>query len=96
MRHAYAATIAVATLLLAGCSSGTDDSPTSVTPTMPTAPAKVYPATPAGCHDALKAQYAPGTITLTGQPTEPPACQGLSTDEVSSIAEKVISEQLGN
>jgi hypothetical protein len=47
---------------------------------------------PAACRTAIKAQYIPGTATLKGDPTEPPACQGLSSDEISKIAEGVIEE----
>jgi hypothetical protein len=45
------------------------------------------------CWQAIRAQYEPGTMQLTGAPTEPPACLGLSTDEVSAIATDVLEHQ---
>jgi len=75
-------------LLLTGCSGGGDGDAT---------PTGDYGAPgPVACKAAIKDQYAPGTIQLTGAPTEPPACLGLTTDEVSQIATEVIDEQLGN
>jgi hypothetical protein len=92
--RAAAALVLAGAALLTACSSS-DDTPAAAT-TAPGAPVKAYPPGPAGCHDAIKAQYEPGTVTLTGAPTEPPACQGLTSDEVSQIATDVINEQLGN
>ncbi|MFE2427247.1 hypothetical protein ACFXJ5_10900 [Streptomyces sp. NPDC059373] len=81
--------------LLAACSSSSDTTPSAPT-NAPAAPVKAYPPGPAGCHDALKDQYEPGTVTLAGAPTDPPACQGRTSDEVSQIAEDVINEQIHN
>ncbi|MGW5477684.1 hypothetical protein [Streptomyces sp. NPDC004008] len=47
---------------------------------------------PAACRKAIKAQYVPGTVQLKGKPERPKECDGLSTDQVSSIAESVIEE----
>jgi hypothetical protein len=47
---------------------------------------------PAACRKAIKAQYVPGTAKLKGEPERPKECDGLSTDQVSSIAESVIEE----
>ncbi|MFI0961022.1 hypothetical protein ACH4S8_06365 [Streptomyces sp. NPDC021080] len=47
---------------------------------------------PAACRKAIKAQYEPGTLKLKGKPERPQECDGLSTDQVSSIAQSVIEE----
>lgn len=47
----------------------------------------------AACWHAIRDQYTPGTVQLTGSPTEPPSCLGLSTDEVSTIAADVLQHQ---
>jgi hypothetical protein len=47
---------------------------------------------PAACRKAIKAQYEPGTLTLKGKPERPKECDGLSTDQVSSIALSVVEE----
>jgi hypothetical protein len=89
--------------------SGTTPATTSTSPPMVTArtPFKMPSHSPeplstlatdpdtAACYKAIKDQYEPGTITLTGAPAEPPACQGLTTDQVSEIATAVIGDQLG-
>lgn len=82
------AALLLAAAMLTACESGSHTDPA---PAQPAAGSD-----PAACHDALKAQYEPGTVTLTGAPTEPPACQGLTSDEVSKIAGNVINEQLND
>lgn len=49
----------------------------------------------AACWKAIRDQYTPGTVQLTGAPTTPPACAGLSSDEISAVAADVIAHQLG-
>ncbi|MDJ0345697.1 hypothetical protein QMK19_34240 [Streptomyces sp. H10-C2] len=95
-RHTAAALILAATLLLAGCSNDPKPDPAGTT----TPPAAATTAAPpagsaaAACRAAIKAQYEPGTVNLTGAPTRPPACQGLTSDQVTEIAQAVIEEQL--
>ncbi|WP_377271899.1 hypothetical protein [Peterkaempfera sp. SMS 1(5)a] len=80
-RTTAAAGLLTAALLTAGCSSGS--TPTGAQPTATGT---------AACHDAIKAQYDPNTGVLTGAPTQPPECAGLSTDQVSEIAIEVAGE----
>lgn len=47
----------------------------------------------AACYKAIKDQYEPGTAVLTGEPTEPPACLDLTTDQVSEVAGAVVEDQ---
>jgi hypothetical protein len=77
MRRTATATVALllaAVLPLAGCGSSHH----------------AVKSTPSACRAAIRAQYVPGTATLKGTPTEPPACQGLSDARVSSITQSVI------
>jgi hypothetical protein len=93
-------------VLLTGCS--TSNSPTPAATTAPALPPASAPATEAplpdsalatgtktaACWLAIRGQYAPGTVQLTGAPTTPPQCAGLSTDEVSVVATDVLEHQL--
>lgn len=100
-----AAVILAAGLTLTACSSSSHpDKPADATtqPVASTAAPNTAPipdsalakgARTAACWRAIRDQYEPGTANLTGAPTEPPACQGLSTDEVSDIAEDVLEHQ---
>jgi hypothetical protein len=47
------------------------------------------------CKAAIREQYEPGTAILTGAPTTPPECAGLSADELSQIVTDVIAENTG-
>ena len=104
--RATVAGIVLATAALAGCSNhrtyhtSFPDAvpPTAATPVtsapLPKSKLATSPRTTA-CWQAIRGQYTPGTVQLTGAPTEPPACQGLTADEVSAIASDVLSHQLG-
>lgn len=60
-----------------------------------TAATKAAAPGPASCKAAIKAQYGPGTAQLTGAPSKPPACEGLSSDELSQVVTDVITENTG-
>lgn len=105
MRHHHAAAgLLLAGLTLTGCSSSNASHTTpATTGSAATAPVSEQPI-PAGdklatgsrtvaCWRAIRAQYTPGTVQLTGAPTTPPQCVGLSTDEVSEIAGDVLEHQ---
>jgi hypothetical protein len=49
----------------------------------------------AACWKAVRNQYTPGTVHLTGAPTTPPECAGLSSDEISDVVSDVLAHQLG-
>lgn len=78
-----------AVLLLAGCASS--DPGQGATPAPAPSASRVV-AGKAACRAAVKAQYAPGTAKLTGAPTQPPECAGLSADVVSQIVLDVVAE----
>lgn len=97
-------------LALTACSSSSDDTaPTSTTPATVAAKPTTAPATEppvpdsalatgartAACWKAIRDQYGPGTVQLTGAPTTPPECAGLTSDEISAVAEDVLEHQLG-
>lgn len=104
-RTATTAALLAAGLLLTACSSSSDNAPTATPPPATTAaaapttvPAAEQPVPDtklatgvrtAACWKAIRDQYEPGTLRLTGEPAEPPTCLSLSTDEVSAVAEDV-------
>jgi hypothetical protein len=102
-RTTTAAVLLTAGLTITACSP-TSSGSRDTTPTTPPTTAGQAPipdtalakgARTAACWRAIRAQYQPGTVQLTGAPTEPPECAGLSTDEVSAVAEDVLAHQLG-
>lgn len=109
MRTRTTATVLLAAGLLAGCTSSHHSTPTTSPATASSAPAATpAPPSerplPSGdtlatgqhttaCWRAIRDQYAPGTVQLTGAPTTPPQCAGLSTDQVSAIAVDVVEHQ---
>lgn len=99
--HAAAAVLLSAGLTLAGCStSSSHDTPATSAPAaateqpLPTGDQYATGKT-AACWRAIRDQYAPGTVQLTGAPTTPPQCAGLTADEISSVASDVLAHQLG-
>lgn len=91
-----AAVLLTAGLLLTGCSDNSyQPSPQPATTTSAPATSTVTGTGPAACRAAIKAQYAPGTLQLTGAPTQPPACEGISADDLSQIVSDVIAENTG-
>ncbi|SEO84003.1 hypothetical protein [Actinacidiphila rubida] len=103
-----AAGLLLATGALTACSSSSHDAkPTTTTPGTvaakpTTAPASEAPipdtalakGKTAACWKAIRDQYTPGTMQLTGAPTTPPACASLTSDEISAVAEDVLAHQL--
>ncbi|WP_435126483.1 hypothetical protein [Actinacidiphila sp. bgisy144] len=100
--------LAAAGLLLAGCSSSSSHghrvvtysgkyTPLSVITSEPPIPSdsKLAKGRTAACWKAIRDQYTPGTVQLTGAPTTPPECAGLTADEVSAVASDVLAHQLG-
>lgn len=99
--------LATVSALLTGCSSDkpqprpgiTRTTPAHTTTTPTASPKKTssghQASGPAACRSAIKAQYQAGTAILTGAPTQPPACAGLSSDQISQIVLDVIQENTG-
>lgn len=107
MRTTALVLLAAAGIGLAGCSSSSHHTvhPGTVTAAPTTAPASEPPipsdstlatgATTAACWKAIRDQYTPGTVQLTGAPTTPPECAGLTSDQISDVAQDVLDHQLG-
>lgn len=98
--HTAAAAMMLAGLALTACSTGGShhDTPSTPAATQPPIPTGDHLATgkrTAACWKAIRDQYQPGTAQLTGAPTTPPQCSGLSTDELASVAEDVLEHQTG-
>jgi hypothetical protein len=101
MRITTAAAVAAAVLALAGCTgSGTPHravpstrAPSATVPAAapgPRSPLATNPTT-ASCWWAIHDQYTPGTTQLTADPTLPPACAGLSPDDIPDIRNDVLA-----
>jgi len=100
------AAIVAAGIGLAGC-SGSSNQPTDVLGMTASPAATLASEAPlpdsrlatdpqtAACWRAIRDQYAPGTVQLTGAPAQPAACEALSADLVSQIAADVLEHQLG-
>lgn len=101
--------VASAGLALASCSTSSSHGHAAVTysghstPLATTAPASEPPVPhtklatgtrTAACWQAIRDQYTPGTVQLTGAPTTPPECAGLPSDEISAVASDVLAHQL--
>src|SRR5690242_18518458 len=104
-----AALLATAGLLLTACSTathhpgphptttaattGSNPATTTSEPPVPTGDQLATGARTTACWHAIRDQYTPGTVQLTGPPTTPPQCAALATDTLSDIAADVIQHQ---